>query len=164
MLSCFNSEIKITQRFGNELYFVKGSLKTVTKNTPGAYAYYAQFGLNGHNGLDGVPGDRSDIRMYNFFGGKIIKIGFHKAYGNRIVLWNKNKKLMEYHCHMIRLNPDLKVGHTILPGTLIGEMGTTGFSTGPHDHLAFRETDEKGYIVNLDNGYNGYVNPLRYIS
>jgi murein DD-endopeptidase MepM/ murein hydrolase activator NlpD len=163
MLTCFNSKIRVTQKFGNELYFIKGKKKPVSKNTSGAYAYYAQFNLLGHNGLDGVPFDRTDLRMFNFFKGKIIKMENHEAYGNRIVLWNKKTKLMEYHCHMLRLNNSLKVGQVIKTGTLIGYMGSTGYSTGPHDHMAFRATDAKGYIVNRDNGYNGYIDPLKVI-
>jgi hypothetical protein len=164
MLTCFNSKIKITQKFGNELYFLKGTKKLVSKGTSNSYAHYAQFNLLGHNGLDCVPIFKKDLRMFNFFKGKIIKLENHKAYGNRIVIWNKEKRLMEYHCHMSRLNNHLKTGQMIEARTLIGYMGNTGISTGPHNHIAFRETNEKGYIINLDNGYNGYIDPLKIIT
>lgn len=162
MLTCFSSKMRITQYFGNQLYFLNG--KIVKNGTEGSYEYYHRYGLNGHNGLDVVPEERCDIKMYNFFSGKIIKLEDHKAYGNRLVIWNKSNMLMEYHCHMLRVNPELNVGDLIPPGFYIGEMGSTGFSTGAHDHIAFRKTDKKGYIVDLDNGYNGYLDPLNYIS
>jgi murein DD-endopeptidase MepM/ murein hydrolase activator NlpD len=149
MLSCFTTPIIITQEFGKD--FLRN----------GNY-YYKQFGLLGHNGLDVVPsGD--DIGIYNFFSGKIIKIEYHVAYGNRIVIWNKETRLMEYHNHLKFVNKQLVSGNLITACTYLGDMGNTGKSFGAHDHIAFRKTTEKGYITNLENGYNGYVNPVDYL-
>jgi murein DD-endopeptidase MepM/ murein hydrolase activator NlpD len=136
--------------------------KVVSKDTPGAINYYGQFNLLGHNGLDIKPIGQ-DKEMYNFFKGKIIKIENHDAYGLRVILWNQDSKMMEYHNHMESINIKLKIGQIIKKQSYIGQMGNTGMSTGPHDHFALRETDEKGYIINRDNGYNGYINPIPYI-
>jgi murein DD-endopeptidase MepM/ murein hydrolase activator NlpD len=142
--------MRVTQDFGNNLYI------------NGRY-YYKQFGLKGHNGLDVVPTD-TDRGVYNFFNGKILKIEYHKAYGNRVIIWNRANRLMEYHNHLKFVDKRLKVGKEIGDKTYLGEMGNTGVSMGAHDHVAFRKTNEGGYIVDRDNGYNGYLDALVYIS
>jgi len=147
MKTCFASELVITQVFGND-FMHNNKL------------YYAQYGIKGHNGLDVIPKDKKDLRIFNFFEGKILKIEKHATYGNRICIWNKSTKLAEYHNHLQSFNPVLKVGQHVKSGTLLGFMGNTGKSFGPHDHIGFVETDEKGYRVNKDNGYLGWIDPL----
>lgn len=149
MDSCFNGPMRITQTFGNKL-MVNGK------------DYYAQWNLKGHNGIDVVPME-DDWNIYNYLSGKILKIEYNNTYGNRILIWNKKEKLIEYHNHMEYVNKQLVVGQHIDAKTLIGKMGNTGKSFGAHDHIAMVETDSKGYRINRDNGYNGWIDPCLYI-
>lgn len=149
MLSCFNSPMKITQEFGED-FVINGKL------------YYKQFNLLGHNGIDIVPTGK-DKSLFNIYPGKIIKIEDNPAYGLRIVIWNLVSLIYEYHCHMEMFSKDLRIGQYVGKETYLGQMGNTGLSIGAHNHLAYRETTEDGYVLNLDNGFNGYVNPRKYI-
>jgi len=149
ILSCFKSPAKITQEFGED-FMCNGEL------------YYAKFNIKGHNGIDLIPTDK-DKSLFNIYPGKILKIEKHTAYGWRILVWNQERKFIEYHNHMKNIAKELKLGQIINKGTYIGQMGNTGWSKGAHNHLAYRKTDNKGYILNLDNGYNGYVDPRIYI-
>lgn len=150
MKTCFNSNIKITQIFGND-FKIKGKL------------YYKSMGLKGHNGLDIVPKDKKDLRIYSFFSGIIIMKYFHKIYGNRIGIWDPTTKLIEYHNHLKEFNFDIKINDKIQKGSYLGILGETGKVFGAHDHLAFANSDDKGERINRDNGYFGYIDPLPII-
>lgn len=149
IISCFESAARITQEFSDD-FMCNGEL------------YYAQFGIKGHNGIDLIPTGK-DRSMYNIYPGKILKIENNISYGWRVLIWNKEIKIIEYHNHMKIIAKDLELGQVINKSTYIGQMGNTGWSKGAHNHLAYRETDERGYVLNLDNGYRGYVNPRKYI-
>lgn len=149
MKSCFKSPIVITQLFGKEFMY---------HGEP----YYASYGLKGHNGLDVKPSD-VDWSIYNILSGKIIILEFNKTYGNRVGIWNEEKKLVEVHNHLEFYNPALKMGLVIESKTFVGKMDTTGFSLGAHNHYAMYQTDEKGNRINLDNGYKGWIDPLPFL-
>jgi murein DD-endopeptidase MepM/ murein hydrolase activator NlpD len=136
-----------TQLFGND-FKVNGKL------------YYKSMGIKGHDGLDAVPQDRSDLRIYNFFPGIVILKFLHKVYGNRIAIWNPETNLIEYHNHLSEFNFDVKIGDIIEARTLLGKMGKTGKVFGAHDHIAFAESDESGKRINRTNGYFGYIDPV----
>ena len=116
--------------------------------------------MKGHNGLDIVPKDRKDCRIYSLFEGILIAKYSHKLYGNRIVIWNPKTKLIEYHNHLESFNFDIKVNDKLEVRTLLGVMGNTGKVFGAHNHLAFAKSDDSGNRINRDNGYFGYINPL----
>jgi len=56
------------------------------------------------------------------------------GYGNMTILKHKDSPLTESaYCHMDSIL--LKVGQKVKQGQVVGPMGTTGFSTGPHLHF-----------------------------
>lgn len=150
MKSCFNSAIRITQVFGND-FLVNGNL------------YYKSMGINGHDGLDIVPIDKSDFKMYNIFKGIIVLKEFHKIYGNRIGIWVPEKRVIEYHNHMEEFNSEIKIKDMLNEKTYIGIMGQTGKVFGAHDHFAIARANEKGIRINRNNGYFGYIDPLPFL-
>lgn len=167
MKSCFTSNIRITQLFGNDFYFY--GRKAISKKEYSQLEnaekiryklYYKQYGMKGHNGLDIVPTDNDDLRLYSLFDGILIAKYFHKLYGNRIVIWNPDRKLIEYHNHLKDFNFDIKINNKLEARTLLGTMGSTGKVFGAHDHLAFAKSDDSGNRINRGNGYFGYIDPL----
>ena len=63
--------------------------------------------------------------------GKVTKAEFSGAYGNIVVVDHGNGFITKYaHLHKIYV----KKGDTVDVKTTIGEVGTTGRSTGPHLH------------------------------
>ena len=64
-------------------------------------------------------------------GGKVVKANYNGAYGNAIVIDHGNGYSTMY-AHLQSFN--VSVGDTVSQGQKIGEMGSTGWSTGPHLH------------------------------
>lgn len=88
--------------------------------------------------------------------------GYDKTgYGNHITVLDDNPDGRRVHlfAHLSKINPNIKKGATISIGDEIGNMGNTGFSTGPHLHygVAVPRSDntinwEKYFISEKANG------------
>lgn len=89
-----------------------------------------------HQGTDfGAP---SGTPIYAAYRGVIGFIGPHGATGNWIAV-NHPGGIETGYAHMSRFAPGLKVGDKVGTHQLIGYVGTTGRSTGPHLHLSARK-------------------------
>jgi murein DD-endopeptidase MepM/ murein hydrolase activator NlpD len=64
------------------------------------------------------------------------------GYGNTVDIRHPDGSMTRY-AHLHRMN--VRVGQKISPGTKIGEVGSTGDSTGPHLHFEYR--DSRGNVV-----------------
>lgn len=63
--------------------------------------------------------------------GQVVFTGWQGGYGNLIIISHPNGYLTKYgHCDSILV----KMGQTIKQGQMIGRVGSTGHSTGPHLH------------------------------
>jgi murein DD-endopeptidase MepM/ murein hydrolase activator NlpD len=136
---------------------------TISQFFGGNYKVYARFGLKGHNGIDFVSKNAGEkIPTYACFDGTVIdsKRG-NTGYGNFIKLKSADGKYEAVYAHLD--NNKWKRGETVKAKELIGNIGTTGFSTGVHLHWGIREFDASGRIKNLGNGYKGSINPIKII-
>ena len=98
--------------------------------------------------------------------GKVVFAGWHKvgrgwgrSYGQHIIIDNDRFKdgsagLWAGYCHLSKIN--VKVGDRVMPGDLIGEVGSTGNSTGSHLHFEIQSG-------RLWKGWAGSRNPQRWI-
>jgi murein DD-endopeptidase MepM/ murein hydrolase activator NlpD len=68
------------------------------------------------------------------FDGQIVFEGDGKGYGNLIRISHANNRETRY-AHMQRFADGMSVGSTVKAGDVIGYIGTTGLSTGPHLHF-----------------------------
>ncbi|WP_269932852.1 peptidoglycan DD-metalloendopeptidase family protein [Aminobacter sp. HY435] len=68
------------------------------------------------------------------FDGQIVFEGDGKGYGNLIRISHANGRETRY-AHMQRFAANITVGMTVKAGEVIGYIGTTGLSTGPHLHF-----------------------------
>lgn len=66
--------------------------------------------------------------------GKIIHYGRKGGYGNAVVIRHKDGYKSLYG-HLSKFNKRLRVGSWVKQGEYIGNVGTTGRSTGPHLHF-----------------------------
>lgn len=64
-------------------------------------------------------------------GGTISFAGRHGGHGNYVMI-RHNKELVTAYAHMSRIA--VKAGQTVRQGQVIGAVGSTGMSTGPHLH------------------------------
>lgn len=122
--------------------------------------YYKQFGFNGHEGIDIIPKD-NDWDIYAPEDGIILQDvddpRNYDAYGNRFVLWNKEKRRAWWFAH--NTENYVSYGQEIKAGQKIAKMGATGNTSGAHVHLGLRLSDENANPMNTSNGYKGFINP-----
>lgn len=101
--------------------------------------------LKFHSGMDfsanvGTP-------VYVTGNGKVVQAGWDGLYGKCIVIDHGFGYTTRY-AHLNRIS--VKVGQQVKRGETIGEVGSTGKSTGPHLHY---EVHVKGQVVNPVNYY-----------
>jgi len=65
--------------------------------------------------------------------GVIEKAGWFSSYGKYVRI-RHNSKLKTAYAHMNKIRPSVKIGSRVTQGQIIGYVGTTGRSTGPHLH------------------------------
>lgn len=88
-----------------------------------------------HNGVDFPAATGTPI--YSIGAGKVLRAGHDDRSGNFVVIDHGDGTTSSY-SHM-RAPTDLKPGDTVTPDTLLGGVGTTGHSTGPHLHLVVKK-------------------------
>ena len=68
--------------------------------------------------------------------GKVVMAGPNGGYGNYVKLQHTSDVATAY-AHMSRIGPGIKPGVSVRQGQVIGFVGSTGMSTGPHLHYEF---------------------------
>jgi murein DD-endopeptidase MepM/ murein hydrolase activator NlpD len=88
-----------------------------------------------HTGVDFGAPTGTPIRAAS--SGIVDLAGRHGAYGNTIVL-KHGEKYKTLYAHMSRLAAGVRKGKRVNQGQIIGYVGSTGRSTGPHLHYEVR--------------------------
>ncbi|MEM6631464.1 MAG: M23 family metallopeptidase [Bacteroidota bacterium] len=88
-----------------------------------------------HKGTDFAAPEGSDI--YAIGAGKVIRKGFTAGNGNFVEIEHDGTYSSMY-LHMSRFVPGMKKGDYVEQGQLIGFVGSTGLSSGPHVCLRFK--------------------------
>jgi murein DD-endopeptidase MepM/ murein hydrolase activator NlpD len=87
-----------------------------------------------HTGVDfGAP---SGTPILAAGAGKVTMAGYNGGYGIFVKL-EHTREIGTGYGHMSRLGPGIKPGVTVRQGQVIGFVGSTGMSTGPHLHYEF---------------------------
>jgi murein DD-endopeptidase MepM/ murein hydrolase activator NlpD len=86
-----------------------------------------------HPGMD-IDGERGDLVVAPA-NGTVIKAGWTGGYGNMVEVDHGNGLTTRYG-HLSKV--EVTVGDTVFRGQLIGYVGSTGRSTGPHLHYELR--------------------------
>lgn len=94
-------------------------------------------GYEFHAGMD-IDGNRGDLVAASA-NGVVTKAGWEGGYGNLIEIDHGNGLTTRYG-HLSR--GDVQIGDTVQRGQLIGLIGSTGRSTGPHLHYELRLNDK----------------------
>lgn len=111
------------------------------------YRYHPIYGYYSfHTGVDFAVGQGTPI--YASKSGTVTVASYGKANGNYVTI-NHNDGYTSTYCHMT--NYIVSVGQYVSQGEVIGYVGSTGYSTGPHMHFEIT--------------YGGAnVNPMDYVS
>ena len=88
-----------------------------------------------HTGEDIAAGYGAPFRAAR--GGRVLYAGWQTAYGKTIIIDNGNGTTTLYG-HASKLN--VRAGQAVKAGQNIGNVGSTGWSTGPHLHFEVRKS------------------------
>jgi murein DD-endopeptidase MepM/ murein hydrolase activator NlpD len=88
-----------------------------------------------HNGIDFAAPTGTPIRATG--DGVVQFIGTQGGYGKTIILRHPNN-ITTLFAHQSRFAQGLRQGDRVSQGQVIGFVGSTGWSTGPHLHYEFR--------------------------
>lgn len=132
-----------------------------------------------HNGMDiAAP---AEANIYSYADGVVVTNEYNSSYGNYTVIGHgnynaltKNYDYYTLYAHQIRLSTYVSVGTKVVTGQKIGNVGSTGRSTGNHLHLEVYEKingakvrhDPLNYLTNVEfiNGTAYELNSKLYSS
>lgn len=94
-----------------------------------------------HRGLDFDAGYGAPIGA--IADGVVSYVGYGGGWGYRVEIEHvvNGQKVTSLYAHMIDASSAMQVGQPIVAGQLVGAVGSTGLSTGPHLHLEIHIDD-----------------------
>ena len=100
-----------------------------------------------HTGIDLAAYEGAPIRSLG--AGRVVFAGIYRGYGNLIVLRHARGYTSHYgHCKKITVT----VGQFVHGGQILGAVGSTGQSTGPHLHFEVRRNGRAiDPLLEIDN-------------
>ena len=90
--------------------------------------------------------------------GTVISAGWQGELGNAIRIQHQHN-LVSIYGHLSKISPEVKPGANVHMGQLIGNVGTTGLSTGPHLHFAMEKDGAWVNPLTEKLGENHQVSP-----
>lgn len=118
--------------------FVKPTSGTITSNFGAREVIFTDIDSY-HTGVD--IANKKGTKVVSSIEGKVTVASNNKYNGNYVVV--ENGDIRTIYCHLNKIS--VKKGAKVKAGTKIGEMGSTGYSTGPHLHF---EIEYKGEKIN----------------
>ena len=97
-------------------------------------AYGAKRSTGEHNGVD-ITGKRG-TPVYPAYGAGTATVGYDKRSGHYVKIDHGNGLVSSY-SHMDK--PAVKNGDVVTPDTVIGDIGMSGNTTGPHVHMVVKK-------------------------
>ncbi|KAB2329961.1 peptidoglycan DD-metalloendopeptidase family protein [Cytobacillus depressus] len=111
-----------------------------------------------HSGIDiGKGGRTGSVPIVASAAGTVIRANYDRSYGNVVMITHviDGQVMTTVYGHMESLS--VSNGQSVAKGQLLGYMGSTGHSTGPHLHFEIHHGPWNG-------GRTNSVNPLKYVS
>ena len=107
--------------------------------------YWGDGSYEFHRGLDFANPSGTPIKA--IADGKVVRAEFHYSWGNHIVIQHDDGRVSLY-AHQSQMIA--KVGDKVSVGQVIGKIGSTGNSTGPHLHLELSKSMDlsEGNLLN----------------
>jgi murein DD-endopeptidase MepM/ murein hydrolase activator NlpD len=93
-----------------------------------------------HTGIDMVAPLGTSIKAS--MAGKVAAAGYNQVYGNYVIVSHSGGYQTLY-AHMTTIL--VKLGQNVNQGSVLGKLGSTGYSTGPHLHFSVYKN---GQLIN----------------
>jgi murein DD-endopeptidase MepM/ murein hydrolase activator NlpD len=101
--------------------------------------------------------------------GSVVSSGLAGGYGLAVEIEHRDPKRRTLYGHLSELF--VQAGDRVKQGEVIGRVGSTGLSTGPHLHFELRRPDEGGWVavdpgslspsgITASNGSNNLIGSL----
>jgi len=87
-----------------------------------------------HNGVDYAA--RTGTPIMTTASGTVIHASWKGGYGNCVII-KHNEKYTTLYAHLSKFKKGISKGSYVKQGDIIGYVGSTGYSTGPHLHYEF---------------------------
>lgn len=142
------SAVRFTSRQGSSSYYRAdgSSMRKAFIRTPVDFARISSRFSNGrrhpvlnkiraHKGVDYAAPTGTPIKATG--DGKVILAGRKGGYGNTVIIQH-GQRYRTLYAHMHRFAKGVRNGSQVQQGQVIGYVGTTGLSTGPHLHYEFQ--------------------------
>ncbi len=143
-----HTAVRYTDKNGNSSYYAAdgSSLRKAFIRTPVDFARISSRFSNGrkhpilntiraHKGVDYAAPRGTPIKAAG--DGRITLAGRKGGYGNTVVI-KHGQRYQTLYAHMQGFAKGIRAGSTVKQGQIIGYIGTTGLSTGPHLHYEFQ--------------------------
>ena len=140
--------VRYTNKQGNTSYYTAAgeSMRKAFIRTPVDFARISSRFSNGrrhpilnkiraHKGVDYAAPRGTPIKSAG--DGKVILAGRNGGYGNTVIIQH-GQRYKTLYAHMQGFAKGVRNGSTVKQGQIIGYIGTTGLSTGPHLHYEFQ--------------------------
>lgn len=162
----YNNSYKdvLVSRYGGsvdnvDLYTKRYPLDLINNEVTSAYGWRldpVDFICKHHNGTD--IGATLNSNIYSIADGVVVTNEESLSYGYYTVIGHGNYNNGKYdyyslYAHQIRLSTLISVGSEVSAGQLIGNVGSTGWSTGAHLHIE---------IYTMENGNRNRTDPVAY--
>ncbi|NQT66954.1 MAG: peptidoglycan DD-metalloendopeptidase family protein [Actinobacteria bacterium] len=96
--------------------------------------YHPIFGyIRFHSGIDIVASYGTPVKAAD--GGQVVQAGYFGGYGNSVMLYHGGG-FATWYAHLSSIN--VSMGQFVQRGQVIGLIGSTGWTTGPHLHFEVR--------------------------
>ena len=111
-------------------------------------------GGNMHTALDLISGtERGNLPLPSTISGTVVEVGYSSISGNFITIEHDETHIRVNYNHM-QYRSSYNIGDKVNQGDILGNMGSTGLSTGVHLHMNVYQP------MNADNTKYGWVNPM----
>ena len=140
--------VRYTNKQGNSSYYSANgeSMRKAFIRTPVDFARISSRFSNGrrhpilnkiraHKGVDYAAPRGTPIKAAG--DGRISLAGRHGGYGNAVIIQH-GQRYRTLYAHMQGFAKGIRTGGNVKQGQIIGYIGTTGLSTGPHLHYEFQ--------------------------
>jgi murein DD-endopeptidase MepM/ murein hydrolase activator NlpD len=140
--------VRYTNKQGNSSYYSANgeSMRKAFIRTPVDFARISSRFSNGrrhpilnkiraHKGVDYAAPRGTPIKAAG--DGRITLAGRHGGYGNAVIIQH-GQRYRTLYAHMQGFAKGVRSGSNVKQGQIIGYIGTTGLSTGPHLHYEFQ--------------------------
>jgi murein DD-endopeptidase MepM/ murein hydrolase activator NlpD len=132
---------------GNVSLMFPVSIPSVITSAFGWRIHPISGGYRFHQGTDiGAPMGTPVVAAYS---GKVAIANFMGGYGLTVVMAHGDETIETLYAHLSELF--VQPGEWIEQGEVIGRVGSTGNSTGPHLHFEFRQKTDQGWLA-MDAG------------